>query len=176
MSTALTIDAALIACLPPASYDPFAPNVVAEMITIAAPLQDGVDSAAVLLAQHQPDQAANALADWERNYALPDDPAQAPGTLTERRAALLARINQSGNLSRQHMIDLAAVVGFPGATVLEHMAMTCADPCDSSVMDDEWIGVWRLQAPAGYTGNAAVLRRLIARRKPAHTIAYITLG
>jgi uncharacterized protein YmfQ (DUF2313 family) len=72
-------------------------------------------------------------------------------------------------------VGLAELVGFPGATITEYDVMTCEDPCDSAVNDERWIGAWRMDAPAG-PGSQDQLQRLIERRKPAHTIAFINFA
>lgn len=170
-----TITDALIACLPPVAYAPDGEQVVREFGATAAPIDDAVDSDGVVLAQVQPDLADVSLADWERNYGLPDVPSGAVAPVSQRIAALLARINQQGNLSRAYIVASANAIGFPGCTITEFEGMSCDDPCDSAVNDDRWIGVWQLNVPAGYAGDIDQLRRLIARRKPAHTIASINI-
>lgn len=167
---------ALAACLPPTAYDRSGVEVLRELGAVAAVLDDAAASTDLVVVEHQPDHASLALGDWERNHALPDEAlGGAGGTEDERRTNLIARITANGNLSRQHLIDLAAVVGFPGATIYEYDVMTCEDPCDSAVNDDRWTGAWRMDAPSG-PGNQELLRRLIQRRKPAHTVAFVNFA
>lgn len=170
-----TITQALIDCLPPQAYDPAGEQIGHEFAATAHPLDDGVASADQVLREIQPDLADLSLADWERNYGLPDMPSGASAPMAQRTAALLARINQQGNLSRAYIIASAEAIGFAGCTLTEFEGMTCEDPCNSAVNDDRWVGVWTLNVPAGYSGDLEQLRRLIARRKAAHTIASITL-
>jgi uncharacterized protein YmfQ (DUF2313 family) len=167
-----TIDA-LTACLPPVAYDRAGAEVGRELSAAAAVLDDAIVSADTVVLEQQPDKSTLALEDWERNYALPDD--GVVGTESERRSNLQARITSRGNLSRDHLVGLAEVVGFPGATITEYDVMTCEDPCDSAVNDERWIGAWRMDAPAG-PGSQDQLQRLIERRKPAHTIAFINFA
>lgn len=178
---------ALIACLPPDAYERSAVGVRAEAASTAATLDDAINSADVLLAEQQPDLTIQLLGDWERNYSLPDacvGGADAPADA--RRLNLLARIRGRGDLSRQHMLDLAASLGYPGCTITEFGGMTCADPCDSPVNGEDFIGVWRLNVPIATAIFEATcespcdvqLRRwgntqlecVIVRHKPAHTV------
>lgn len=163
----------LAACLPPVSYDGNGEEVARELGAVADVLEQAIASADVVVVEHQPDLSTLALGDWERNHALPDEGlGGSGGTEAERRSALIARITGRGNLSRAHLIELAAVVGFPGATITEYDVFTCEDPCDLPVNDDSWTGAWRMDVPAG-PGNQLLLERLIQRRKPAHTVVYI---
>jgi uncharacterized protein YmfQ (DUF2313 family) len=179
---------ALVACLPPQAYDRHAAGVQAEATSAATALDGAMDSAGVVLVEHQPEQATDALLDWERNYSLPDDCGGGlAATLDARRKSLLGRIYGRGNLSRGFMIDQAAGLGYPGCTVTEYGPVTCADPCDSPVNGVEFIGVWRLNVPVSTAITTATcadpcnsalrswgntqLECVIRRRKPAHTVA-----
>lgn len=179
---------ALIACLPPQAYERTARGVVVEASATAAPLDDGIDNAGVLLTEHQPDLTVQALIDWERNYGLPDACIGGSGASADaRRLNLLARIRGRGDLSIPYILRLAELLGYPGCTVTEFGGMTCADPCDSPVNGEDFIGVWRLNVPVAtgiFTATCespcdVQLRRwgnvqlecLIVRHKPAHTVA-----
>lgn len=179
---------ALIACLPPVSYDPAAPGVQLEASAAAAPLDDVIDSAGNLLLEHQPDRTALLLGDWERNYSLPDACIGGAGASADaRRLNLMLRIRGRGNLSIPYMLALAETLGYPGCTITEYGGMTCMDPCDSAVNGEDFIGVWRLNVPVAtgiFTATCespcdVQLRRwgntqlecVIVRHKPAHSIA-----
>ena len=178
---------ALIACLPPQAYERNAPGVRAEAWSAAAVLDASIDSADVLLVEHQPDRTGLLLGDWERNYSLPDACiGGADASPDARRLNLLARIRGRGDLSRQHMLDLALSLGYPNCTITEFGGMTCMDPCDSPVNGEEFIGVWRLNVPVSTAIVEATcespcdvqLRRwgntqlecVMVRHKPAHTV------
>lgn len=179
---------ALIACLPPRAYDPSAPEVQRAAAATATVIDDAIQSAAGLRIEHQPDLAARALPDWERNYNLPDTcigGADAP--IDARRLNLLERIRGKGDLSRAFMIDQAEALGYPGCSITESGPMTCMEPCDSPVNGVEFIGVWRLNVPVATAirvmtcldpcdsalrswGNTQ-LECVINRRKPGGTVA-----
>lgn len=179
---------ALVACLPATAYDRSAPMVLAESASTAVPLDRGIELADVVLLEQQPDKAALALPDWERNYGLPDDcigGLAAPESA--RRANLMDRILGRGNLSRGFYIEQATALGYPGCTIAEMSPMTCEDPCDGAVNGEDFIGVWRLDVPVSTAvidmtcespcdsalsswGNTQ-LECVINRRKPANTVA-----
>ncbi len=183
----LTRDA-LISCLPPAAYDRSAPSVVAEAHAVAVVLDDVISATEEVLREHQPDKAAEALTDWERNYSLPDScVGGSEATEATRRSNLLERMGARGNLSRAYMLSIAERLGYPGCTITEFGPMTCEDPCDSHVNGPEFIGLWRLNAPMLTAivvmtcespcdsplqswGNTQ-LECVINRRKPSHTRA-----
>lgn len=182
-----TVDA-LMACLPPVSYDRHGVRVRQEMATVAAALDEAAVSAETLRAEHQPSTAALALGDWERNYNLPDACVGGSGaTLEARRASLVERILGRGDLSIGSYLAIAESLGYPGCTITEFGMMTCQDACDTSVADDGFIGYWRLNVPAATAivvascaspSDAALrawgntqLECMIKRRKPAHTVA-----
>lgn len=179
---------AIIACLPPQSYDRGARGVMAEAAVAAVTLDAVNDSADVLLFEQQPDRTAQLLGDWERNYSLPDSCIGGQGASADaRRLNLMARIVGRGELSRLHMLDIASSLGYPGSSITEFGPMTCTDPCGSPVNGEDFIGVWRLDVPMATAIFEATcespcdvqLRRwgntqlecVIGRRKPAHTVA-----
>ncbi len=187
MTTNLTD--ALLACLPPQAYDRQAQSVRREMAAHAAVIEVAADSADAILMEHQPDQAALAFTDWERNHGLPDACiGGASATLAQRRANLMQRISAKGNLSRAYMISIAAGVGYPGCTITEWGGMTCMDSCNSAVNGQEFVGAWVLNVPVSTAvielacdqpcdqplrsfGNTQ-LECAVNRRKPAHTKAF----
>jgi uncharacterized protein YmfQ (DUF2313 family) len=182
---------ALLACLPASAYDTSAATVVAEVSSAGLVIDRALGGAGAVLIEQQPDLAAAALGDWERNYGLPDDCAMAGGAASEaeRRADLLERIPGLGNLSRQYFIAQATRLGYVGCTVTEYGPMTAEEACDSSVNGDEFIGVWSLNVPGAVTVtqmncestcDSALsawgdeqLGCLINRRKPAHSVALL---
>lgn len=182
-----TTSEALIACLPPVAYNRQAVQVGNEVAVLAALVDQGEQRADDVLTEQQADLTSAALGDWERNYNLPDPCLGPSATFDQRRVSLLAKLVGLGDLSRSHMIEIAAALGYTGCTVTEFGPMTCADACDSAVNGEDFIGVWRLNVPAATLiqtatcaspsnvalrswGNAQ-LECVIGRRKPAHTIA-----
>lgn len=91
------------------------------------------------------------LAEWERDYGLPDPCTPQPQTYEQRIAALLARITDQGSLSRQKYIDLAAALGFP-ITITEFLQSsdvgTCVGTCIDPLREVNWRNAWQVNAPA----------------------------
>jgi uncharacterized protein YmfQ (DUF2313 family) len=72
-------------------------------------LDDAVARAEQLLQEMFPDQTAELVQEWERICALiPSD----GDTLQKRRDRVVAKLRETGGLSRQYFIDLAAVMGY----------------------------------------------------------------
>jgi uncharacterized protein YmfQ (DUF2313 family) len=178
---------ALLACLPSA-YDLKGPGVGVEVGAVAAVVDAAIASADDIRSEHQPDKAAQALVDWERNYGLPDSCCGgASAAVDVRRSNLMQRLGVRGDLSRRYYIDMATRLGYTGCTITELGPMRCDDPCNTAVNGPDMVGVWQLnipvtapvyqltaespcEAPASLSGSSQ-LECVIRRRKPAHTTA-----
>lgn len=89
------------------------------------------------------------LTDWERVLALPDSCTSAVDlSIEQRRAAVGTKITAVGGQSRQFFIDLAASLGFPGATIDEFRPMTCNDTCNDAVFSQDDRYAWRINIPS----------------------------
>lgn len=85
------------------------------------------------------------LADWERVAGLPDPCTPADASIEARRLSLVQRLTMLGGASRQYFIDLAAALGYPGATVTEFRPFTCASECEDSLTQaPNWPHTWQL--------------------------------
>jgi len=72
-----------------------------------------VDAAARLLPEEvNPVSAVSALEDWERVLGLPDACLQSGSTLQERRAAVLAKLGDTGRQDLAYWYELAATLGY----------------------------------------------------------------
>jgi len=179
----------LLQSLPPVAYDRQALTVVGEMQTIAACIAEAVTSAEQILVEHDPATTQLSLPDWERVYSLPDPCSGLTSSVERRRADVITKITARGNLSAPQMISVAADMGYPGATVSHYSQMTCTDPCDSGLFDEQWLFVWSLNVPETLAIETMTckspcdspLRRwgnepifcAIQRFKPAHTLALV---
>lgn len=179
---------AYLSALPPVSYDPTTPGQVREATAAADVLDMVLRLAQQLLIEQDPSTTGVALPDWERNYGLPDPCAGISSTIERRRGDVIAKMLARQNLSAQQMVQIAERLGYVGARVVEFSPMTCMDPCDGAVFDEDgWRFAWglRLQQPLHIEhancmspcnvplrswGNEPILCAL-ARYKPAHTIA-----
>lgn len=148
--------------------------------------------AADLLAESDPRLTSEILLDWERVAGLPDPCVALAGveqTTEQRRAALVAKLTSLGGQSRQYFIDLAAALGYPGATIDEYRTMKCNSNCNDALWSIEDRFVWLLNLPSdGGTfimncdspcdsalaswGDEAIECR-VQKLKPAHTTALV---
>lgn len=150
------------------------------------------ERAAQLLDEADPRATSELLVDWERIAGLPDPCVVASGatqTVDQRRAALVAKLISLGGQSRQYFIDLAAALGYPGATIDEYRPFTCNSNCNDAPWSEADRFAWQINLPSlGGTfvmnsdspcdsplaawGDEAVECR-IQRLKPAHTTALV---
>ncbi len=140
-----------------------------------------------LMEEADPRTTSELLLDWERVTGLPDPCVTSAQTVDQRRAALVALLITLGGQSRQYFIDMAAALGYPGATIDEYRPMNCGDNCNDALWSDTDRFVWQINlpttggtyimncdstcdAPLGAWGGEAIECR-INRYKPAHTQA-----
>jgi uncharacterized protein YmfQ (DUF2313 family) len=175
--------------LPPVAFDPAAPNIAAELYAEGGVLDAALLAADQLLAEADPRTTSAMLADWERVYGLPDPCVTTPQSFEQRRAALVSLAGWRGSPTRQFFIDLAELLGYPGAVLDEMRPMTCNDTCNDALGSNDDLFAWRITLPAAggvfvancnstcdsplaSWGDEAVECR-IQRFKPAHTVALV---
>lgn len=101
-----------------------------------------------LIEEADPRTTYELLADWERVAGLPDPCSPAAASIEERRLSLVQRLTMLGSASRQYFIDLAAALGYPGASVTEYRPFTCVSECEDSLNPPpDWPHTWRLNLP-----------------------------
>lgn len=146
-----------------------------------------------LLAELNPATADQLLSDWEAFVGACDACCTSvAGTVAERRARVVARLNEQGSLSRAYFLQLAADLGYADTTITECEPLTCDMDCDSYVMEgDLWRYVWMVNLPHqgnNYTYATAdslcdelidsyvfgALECVFMRLKPAHTYVIFT--
>ncbi len=144
--------------------------------SIAAEFARVNDRAAVLCEELDPRTANELFDEWETFAGLPDPCIGELPTLSQRRAAVVARLTATGGQSRQYFIDLAASLGFT-ATISEY------DGVNPALIDQFY---WQMDLPlngdivefdVGSTvneplrnwGTNELLECVIQRLKPAHT-------
>ena len=178
--------------LPPESYDPSGAQIVVDRAVSGAELDRAQKRVADLLSELDPRAAGETLTDWERVYGLPDPCVPLGQSFAQRRAALVAKVFESGGMTRDYYIAQAAVLGYPGAEIEEFGAMTCNDDCNHALYSEAWNFFWRLNVaqstrittmdcvsacddPLRAWSNDA-LECVMARIKPAHTVLFIDYG
>lgn len=152
-------------------------------LALASSLAGSHNRALDLIEEADPRATTEMLADWERACGLPDTCSVSAVTLSERRAALVAKLTAGGGQSRRFYIDLAATLGFP-VTITEFRPFTCDTPITEPVHDEAWRFAWRVNAPettvrefTAMSGCAEplatwgneLLECAIRRASPAHT-------
>jgi uncharacterized protein YmfQ (DUF2313 family) len=175
--------------LPPVSVDPNEPNLHNELAALANALDAAEASADALLQEADPRTTTAMMGDWERVYGLPDRCVTTEQSWDQRRAALVSLATMVGEQSRPFFLNIAAQLGFPGATITEFVPASCDSNCESIVYSEDDRSVWRITLPAiggvfvatcesacdsplSSWGNAAVECR-INRFKPADTAVLI---
>ena len=178
----------LVRLLPPGSIDPNGPAISAELLAEGNALDAALRHADQLLLEADPRTCSLTLPDWERTYDLPDRCVTVSQSVDQRRAALVSLVTMQGGQSRQFFIDLAATLGYPGATIDEYRPMTCNDNCNSALWSEMDRFVWQINLPYSTGGvfnmnsNSAcdsplsawgdeAIECRINRFKPAHTKA-----
>lgn len=178
--------------LPPISIDPQGAALAAELAAEGAALDAADHASDGILREAGPRTTSELLADWERVAGLPDPCVVASGaeqTVEQRRAALVAKLISLGGQSRQYYIDLAAALGYPGATIDEFRPFNCNDDCNDALWSQADRFAWKINLPSdggvflmncnspcdsplGAWGDDAIECR-IQRLKPAHTTALV---
>ena len=129
------------------------------------------------------------LSDWERIAGLPEECASAAELSTpERRAALAAKLANSGGQSRAYFIEFARALGFE-ITITEFDPTVCGEmECGEPLLGEAWAYAWRVNAPlfspvqfvcgANACGDTlggatnAPLECAFDHLKPAHTFVF----
>lgn len=145
--TAAEYLAQLQALLPPgAAWRRDAGSALTELLAALAEELAHIDQRVdALLAESDPRTTYELLADWERVAGLPDPCTPADASIEARRLSLVQRLTMLGGASRQYFIDLAAALGYPGATVTEFRPFTCASECEDSLTQaPDWPHTWQL--------------------------------
>lgn len=139
-----------------------------------------------LIREVLPDTTVELLPDWERAAGLPDTCVATGQTIQERRAALIARLADTGGQSRAFFIALAAKLGFT-VTITEFRPFQAGrSRAGDPDYNEQWRFVWRVNAPgttvvffrAGMSAAGEPLRKwgnellecVFNRIKPAHTV------
>lgn len=179
--------------LPPEALDANGALLACQLEAEGSALDATLRAALDLAKEMEPDDASALLIDWERNYGLPDGCMEGEAQSSDqRRAALLAKITGLGGQSRAYFLQLAAALGYPGASISEFRPATCDDNCEAAVFGEDWRVVWRINLPQDTAvfiatcesscddplqswGNRQ-LECLLRRYKPADTTLHFTYG
>lgn len=118
--------------LPPVSYDPNGQHIKVELTATAIVLDDLQDSAARVLTAIDPAKVTELLAEWEKDYGLPDScNGEVPTTTEERLGALYAKMVSHLPLTIPLLESIAASIGFVGTQVKKRQPANCTSPCNT---------------------------------------------
>lgn len=167
---------------------PMGPGMDALLQSWATELARVNDRAVDLLHESDPFETRELLPEWEALVGLPDVCTGQLPTEPMRRAALVARLAQSGGQSALFYIGLAALLGFT-IDIEEHRAPLCGQAECGDELSTEgpgWVHAWTVHAPRFTpvffrTGRSscgdplvswspALLECTLGRLKPAHTV------
>lgn len=171
--------------LPPVSYNPKAPRLSAELLAEAVLLSRAGQAGSRLLTAITLTRAMDFLPDQERVYALSPSPND---TLQQRCQRVLAKMSETGGLSREYFIRLAKSLGYD-ITITEPEPFRCGrNRCGDRLWIREIIWVWIVKINSGEQipvyrfrcGRSATGERLLSfgynalenifnELKPAHT-------
>jgi len=128
-------------------------------------------NASDLLATAFPGRALDLLPEWEATVGLPDECGSASGTLADRRAQVVSRLQAGGGQSRADYINLAATLGFE-VEVRAYAPFRVGENCAGQPLYGEaWafaMGIVVLSS-SGDT-SLATLKCQLGRAKPAEIV------
>lgn len=145
-----------------------------------------------LLVDAFPQTAIELLLEWELSLGLPDSCGGSPGTISERQARLVVKLQEPGGMSKAYFLNLATVLGYLDTVITESGPSTCEMTCESPVGDDEkWRFVWYVNLPhqgdnhTFFRADSRIDSRVdsyafgalecqLMRLKPAHTYVIFT--
>ena len=125
-------------------------TVQASVFTPPGNALSNVHAAAMLLLEQEADPAFTTilLPEWETDWGLPDPCTAASPTVSQRRAALLAKIASQGGQSASYFVSVAAALGF-AITISECPPFRLGStPLGSPLRGPGWQFVWRVHAPS----------------------------
>ncbi len=184
----------LLQLLPEGPIWPRDPDTaIAQVLTALAESLVRVDKRAKdVLEERDPRTTRELLADWERNFGLPDECLDVAATADERRLRLHQKVAWQGGQSKAFFIGFLAALGYPGCTITEYRPFRATSKCNASLNQGGWRFGWRVTVPvvadvkimnAKSSCNSPIRRWgdpglacVLAKHKPAHTILSIAYG
>lgn len=172
--------------LPPVAYDVTGEALSAEIEAVGAQLDVAQAITEALLIEIDPRTTDLLLEDWERVYGLPDGCSDIGQSVEQRRAALLAKVSDSGGLSKRYFLQIAEQMGYRDTSIITFVPSHCEMTCEMALRDERFRFIWTVNLPHqgenytvfrvgarcdkridSYTFGA--LECQLMRLKPAHT-------
>jgi len=135
--------------LPPGAFDLTAPNISNELEAEGDELDAAWASANNLLNEINPGESYLLLPDWERVTGLAAFAATYNLNIAQRQAAVASKWYQRAVISIPDFIQLAALYGFPGATVTTFVPSTCNSTCNDALYSEADRFCWQMNLPVG---------------------------
>ncbi len=162
------------------------------LLALAQVYERSDSRAGQLLVDGFPQTAIELLLEWELSLGLPDSCGGNPGTIPERQARLVVKLQEPGGMSKAYFLNLATVLGYLDTVITEAGPSSCETTCESPVSDDEkWRFVWHVNLPHQGDNHTffradslcdsrvdsysfGALECQLMRLKPAHTYVIFT--
>jgi uncharacterized protein YmfQ (DUF2313 family) len=178
MPGALQYQDALLKLLPPgAAFSRDPGGLLAALVLALADEFARLDGRALdLIEEADPRTTNEMLTDWERVCGLPDPDYPAPVTLDDRRAAVVARLTERGDVSEPGFVGLAARVGWSAAIVTHIPFAADVSHGDDPLYDALSVFWWEIHVsvPMGTATPLVTLEALVQDLLPDHTFVTFT--
>lgn len=167
-------------------------SVLSKLLRSAGALYEQLDlRLQELLLELNPATATELLTEWEDFTRVIDDCCVVPGTIEERRARVVLKLNEQGGPSIPYLLGLAEGLGYQDTTITEFRPATCEMACDGPVVTEIWRYVWQVNLPHEGDNHSffradsvctdpvdafstGVLECRFSKIKPAHTYVIFT--
>lgn len=146
----------------------------------------------IVRTEANPQRAVQLLAEWEGSLGLPDSCTVGAQTIAERQIAVTQKLTDRRGARISRYVQLAAMLGYPGATTKRFSYHNCEMSCETPVNEISSRFVWMLNVPAGtrvvestvesgtddplVVWGDSVLECVIHRETPAISSALIAYG
>jgi uncharacterized protein YmfQ (DUF2313 family) len=123
-----------------------------------------------LLAEADPTTTSEMLADWERVLGLPDECSAGETSDTLRRAAIVARLTDTGETTIAAFLRDALALDYADAAISRpaYNVARCDSPCDAMVGDESFRFLTKLTATSHGTTADAQLECTLDRKVQLH--------
>lgn len=147
--------------LPPVAYDITGAALSAEIEAAGAQLDAAQAITAALLIEIDPRTTTLLLDDWERVYGLPDGCSGIGVNIEQRRANLLAKVSDTGGLSKQYFLRMAELLGYRDTSISTFVPSNCEMTCEMALTDERFRFIWTVNLP--HQGNNHTIFRADTR-------------
>lgn len=133
--------------LPPVAYDVTGEALSAEIEAVGVQLDVAQAITEALLIEIDPRTTDLLLDDWERVYGLPDGCSDIGQSIEQRRAALLAKVSDSGGLSKRYFLQVAEELGYRDTSITTFVPSNCEMTCEMPLRGERFRFLWTVNLP-----------------------------